>query len=148
MNVTENSDTKKITQVANRYITAFLKRKKQEEGNNSFEEKIAKKIAAFTGSMMFFYIHLAILSCWFFWNAGWLGLKPFDPSFVILAMFASTEAIFLSTILLISQNRMTAKANKRSGVEPLTEHEVAKLIEFKRDDKKNGNARGISINPG
>src|SRR5947208_16971551 len=66
------------------------------------------------------------------WNLGWLGLKPFDPTFVVLAMFASVEAIFLSTFVLISQNRMNIQADKRADLDLqislLTEHEVTRLI--------------------
>jgi uncharacterized membrane protein len=51
---------------------------------------------------------------------------------VVLAMFASVEAIFLSTFVLISQNRMNAEADKRAEldlqVSLLTEHEVTRLI--------------------
>ena len=82
--------------------------------------------------MLFVYIHLILFGVWIFWNAGWIGLKPFDPSFVILAMFASVEAIFLSTFVLISQNRMNAQADKRADldlqVSLLAEHEVTRLI--------------------
>jgi uncharacterized membrane protein len=48
------------------------------------------------------YLHLALFGVWIVWNLGWFGLKAFDPSFVVLAMFASVEAIFLSTFVLIS----------------------------------------------
>jgi uncharacterized membrane protein len=58
--------------------------------------------------MPFVYIHAAVFELWGIVNLGWLGLHPFDPSFVVLAMIASVEAIFLSTFILISQNRMSA----------------------------------------
>ncbi len=67
--------------------------------------------------MAFVYIHLALFGLWIIWNLGWLGLKPFDKSFVILAMFASVEAIFLSTFVLISQNRMNVQADKRAALD-------------------------------
>jgi uncharacterized membrane protein len=58
-------------------------------------------------------------------------VPKFDPSFVILAMVASVEAIFLSTFILITQNRMSAVADKRAEldlqVSLLAEHEVTKL---------------------
>ena len=54
-----------------------------------------------------------------------------DPSFVILAMWASVEAIFLSTFVLIAQNRMSAAADKRADLDLqislLAEHEITKL---------------------
>lgn len=45
------------------------------------------------------------------------GVPRFDPSFVVLAMVASVEAIFLSTFVLISQNRMSAAADKRADLD-------------------------------
>jgi uncharacterized membrane protein len=86
--------------------------------------------------MAYVYIHLAIYGIWVIWNLGWLGLKPFDESFVVLAMIASVEAIFLSTFVLISQNRMSAQADKRAEldlqVSLLSEHEVTHLIKLVR----------------
>ena len=61
------------------------------------------------------------------------GLPKFDPSFVILATEASVEAIFLSTFVLISQNRGAAAADKRADLDLhinlLAEHELTKLAE-------------------
>ncbi|TIO63095.1 MAG: DUF1003 domain-containing protein, partial [Mesorhizobium sp.] len=57
-----------------------------------------------------------------------------DPSLVILAMFASVEAIFLSTFVLINQNRMAAQDDARADldlqVSLLNEHETTKLIKL------------------
>ena len=121
-----------MARIVERNIEALLKRNQQEDKARTFEEKIADRITRFTGSMLFVYIHLVLFGIWIFWNVGWIGLKPFDPSFVVLAMFASVEAIFLSTFVLISQNRMNAQADKRADldlqVSLLTEHEVTRLI--------------------
>jgi uncharacterized membrane protein len=82
--------------------------------------------------MVFVYIHMSLFGLWIIWNLGWIGLKPFDPSFVVLAMFASVEAIFLSTFVLISQNRSSIQADKRADldlqVSLLSEHEVTRLV--------------------
>jgi uncharacterized membrane protein len=60
------------------------------------------------------------------------GIPQFDPSLVVLAMIASVEAIFLSTFVLISQNRMATLADKRAELDLqislLAEHEVTKLV--------------------
>lgn len=124
--------TTDMAHIVERNIDALLKRSKEEEQQKSFEEKIADTVTRFTGSMLFVYIHLILFSVWIFWNVGWLGLTPFDPSFVVLAMFASVEAIFLSTFVLISQNRMNAQADKRADldlqVSLLAEHEITRLI--------------------
>lgn len=128
----QTNETPEMARIVERNIDALLDRHKQEEEKKSFEEKIADKVTRFTGSMLFVYIHLVVFGVWIFWNVGWIGLKPFDPSFVVLAMFASVEAIFLSTFVLISQNRMNAQADKRADldlqVSLLTEHEVTRLI--------------------
>jgi uncharacterized membrane protein len=121
-----------MARIIERNIDALLMRHEKEEKEKKFEEKIADKVTRFTGSMLFVYIHLALFGLWIIWNAGWLLLKPFDPSFVILAMFASVEAIFLSTFVLISQNRMNSQADKRADLDLqislLAEHEVTRLI--------------------
>ena len=59
------------------------------------------------------------------------GLPKWDESFVILAMWASVEAIFLSTFVLISQNRLQGVANQRpiATCRPAcSPHEVTKLV--------------------
>jgi uncharacterized membrane protein len=121
-----------MARIVERNIDALLARSKQEEKKKTIEEKIADHVTRFTGSMLFVYIHLVLFGIWIIWNVGWFGLKPFDPSFVVLAMFASVEAIFLSTFVLISQNRMNVQADKRADldlqVSLLTEHEVTRLI--------------------
>ncbi|WP_237234894.1 DUF1003 domain-containing protein [Sphingobium sp. EP60837] len=61
-------------------------------------------------------------------------IAPFDPTFVILATWASVEAIFLSTFVLISQNRAAAAADKRADLDLqislLAEHEITKLVQL------------------
>lgn len=121
-----------MARIVERNIDALLERNKLDETKKTFEERIADKITRFTGSMLFVYIHLAVFGLWIIWNAGLIGIRPFDPSFVVLAMIASVEAIFLSTFVLISQNKMNAQADKRADlnlqVNLLAEHEITRLI--------------------
>lgn len=82
--------------------------------------------------MLFVFIHLVLFGVWIAANLNWIPLvRPWDPSFVVLAMLASVEAIFLSTFVLISQNRMAATAEKRAELDLqislLSEHELTKL---------------------
>ena len=127
-----NSSYPQMARIVERNISALLQRQKDEDSRKTREEKIADRVTRFTGSMFFVYLHLALFGTWIIWNLGWIGLKPFDPSFVVLAMFASVEAIFLSTFVLISQNRMNIQADKRAEldlqVSLLAEHEITKLI--------------------
>jgi uncharacterized membrane protein len=73
-----------------------------EERAQSVQNQIADRITAFAGSMWFVYIHIA-------WFACWIGFAVEDYPFGLLTMIVSLEAIFLSTFVMISQNRADAK---------------------------------------
>jgi uncharacterized membrane protein len=128
----KGEETPQMARIVERNINALIERHGRQEAKKTFEEKIADTVTRFTGSMVFVYIHLVLFFVWITWNTGILGLKPFDESLVILAMFASVEAIFLSTFVLISQNRMNAEADKRAElnlqISLLAEHEITRLI--------------------
>lgn len=124
-----------MASVVHRNIESLLERRQSEERNKGVQERIADVVTAFTGSMPFVYIHLILFTGWILVNVGWLPvMKRFDPTLVILAMFASVEAIFLSTFVLISQNRMQASADRRAElnlhIDLLAEHEVTRIIEL------------------
>jgi len=86
-------------------ITALVNRQIKEEKEKPFEEKIAERIGRFTGNLAFVYTHAVIFGMWIIWNMGWLGLKPFDPDFSVLQLVTQVEAIFLTTFILMSQNK-------------------------------------------
>jgi uncharacterized membrane protein len=121
-----------LSSVLERNIQALTERRRREEAGATAQEKVAEAITRFTGSMLFVYIHLALFGFWIVANVGLIpGVPKWDESFVILAMWASVEAIFLSTFVLISQNRMSAAADKRADLDLqiglLSEHEITKL---------------------
>ena len=118
-----------------RNIDTLDERRRNEERAATLQERVAKVVTNFTGSMVFVYVHLAIYGLWIAINSGVVAAIPkFDPSFVILATEASVEAIFLSTFVLISQNRSSAAADKRADLDLqinlLAEHELTKLAEL------------------
>jgi uncharacterized membrane protein len=126
-----------LSPVLGRNIRALQLRRQREEKEATTEERIAEAITRFTGSMRFVYLHLALFGFWIVANLGRVpGVPAWDPSFVVLAMVASVEAIFLSTFVLISQNRMAAAADKRADldlqVSLLAEHEVTRLVTLVR----------------
>ncbi|HJS85826.1 MAG TPA: DUF1003 domain-containing protein [Acetobacteraceae bacterium] len=117
-----------------RNIAALEERRRQEAASATRQERLAEAITSFTGSMPFVYLHLALYTAWILLNLGVVpGVPKFDPSFVILAMEASVEAIFLSTFVLISQNRTATASDKRADLDLhinlLAEHELTKLTE-------------------
>ena len=126
-----------LSGVVERNIEALLERRRGEERSRSLQDRVADWVTSFAGSMRFVLLHLALFGVWIVWNLGWLRLPKFDPSFVVLAMFASVEAIFLSTFVLISQNRMQAQADKRADldlqVSLLAEHEITEVLRLVRE---------------
>lgn len=128
----EDKDSR-LAQVLERNIHALQRRDDNEEARASLEERIARAITDFGGSMLFVYLHLAVFGSWIVLNLRVVpGIPAWDPNFVVLAMAASMEAIFLATFVLITQNRMAAAAERRAEldlqVNLLAEHEVTKLI--------------------
>ena len=123
-----------LARVVERNIEALRARRLQNERTRSLQERAADRVSRFTGSMTFVYIHLVLFGVWIVWNVGWLPIRPFDPQFTVLAMAASVEAIFLSTFVLITQNRMQQLADSRADldlqVSLLAEHEVTRLIQL------------------
>jgi uncharacterized membrane protein len=68
----------------------------------SLENRIADRITAFSGSMRFVYLHIIWFSCW-------IGFGVESYPYGLLTMIVSLEAIFLSTFVMISQNRADSK---------------------------------------
>ncbi len=122
-------------QVLERNIRTLVEQRRREDAERPQQDKAAERISDFVGSMTFVYVHLAILALWVGGNIGIVpGIRPWDPTFVMLAMAASVEAIFLSTFVLITQNRMAAQGERRAELDLqislLNEHETTRLIEM------------------
>ena len=66
------------------------------------QNRLADAITRFAGSMAFVYVHVIWFTCW-------IGFAVESYPFGLLTMIVSLEAIFLSTFILISQNRADAK---------------------------------------
>ena len=122
-----------VAPVVDRNIAALMARRQREYEATSTQDKVADVVTAFAGSLKFVYLHLAIYGAWIVINLGWVpGVPRFDPTFVVLAMVASVEAIFVSTFVLVSQNRMGAMAERRAELDLqislLSEHEITRLL--------------------
>ena len=111
------------------------RRRENEQASASGQERLASAITRFSGSKRFVYVHLLLYGGWIAANLGLLsGVRPWDPTFVVLAMIASVEVIFLSTFILITQNRMASAADRRAEldlqVSLLAEAEITKLVQL------------------
>jgi uncharacterized membrane protein len=93
------------------------------------QNRVADKITAFSGSMLFVYIHII-------WFASWIGFGVEKYPFGLLTMIVSLEAIFLSTFVMISQNRADAKrqviADEQWTTVQEEDHQNKELLELSR----------------
>lgn len=85
------------------------------EGRLTPLQRTVDWIAAFSGSIPFLLLHVALFAVWIVWNTL---LFPFDPyPFGLLTMAVSLEAIVLSVLVLLSQSRQSAKEHIRADIE-------------------------------
>ncbi len=129
----------------------------------SLSERVADFFTSLSGSMQFVYLHAAWFVIWVSWNTSLIpGLQPFDPfPFGLLTMIVSLEAIFLSTFVLISQNReqkvnairdeIDAQINLYQEQE-LTQvlrivHRIEKHLGLQDDDEESIRAMEMFVNP-
>jgi uncharacterized membrane protein len=129
-----NPDATGMSSVVHRNTRSLMQVRRREQQARSRSEKIADGVRCFAGSMWCVYAHAVLFFGWIFINLGWVrNVRPFDPfPFVMLAMIASVEAIFLSTFILISQNRMQKMGDRRAEMDLqislLSEHELTRTL--------------------
>jgi len=127
------SEKPEMVDVIDRNITAMVELRREEEQGKNTQDRAADILTAFSGNMIFVYVHVIWFALWIVANLGLLPIKPFDPfPFGLLTLIVSLEAIFLSTFVLISQNRAGEVADKRADLDLqinlLAEHKVTHLI--------------------
>lgn len=113
-------------------IEALMERRKREAENEIITERIAARMADFTGSVWSVVVHGIVFGAWILINTGVVPIVPaWDPTLVVLAMIASVEAIFLSTFVLMNQRRQARLDEDRAEltlqISLLAEHETTKL---------------------
>ncbi len=101
----------------------------------TLQGRIADVITFFSGRLIFVYVHIFWFGVWIVLNAGWYGLRAFDPfPYGLLTMIVSLEAIFHSTFVLISQNRLSEETERRANLHLhiglLTEHELTRVLQM------------------
>lgn len=105
-------------------------------GHRKFTEKIADNVTTAFGSFTFGVLHVYWFGLWIVLNTGIVAwITPFDPfPFGLLTMIVSLEAIFLSILVLLSQNRAGQVASLREElhlqVDLIAEEEITKVLEI------------------
>ena len=117
-------------------IEAIIDLEERQDQERTLSDRVADLIATFAGTVLFVLVHLVWFGLWAAINLGWIKLIPaFDPyPFQLLCMLVSLEGVLLSTFVLIKQNRMSKRADRRAHldlqVNLLTEKEVTKVIQL------------------
>ncbi len=124
-----------ISQVIERNIRTILRLRAEEARERPAQEKAADALTYFSGTMIFVYLHVIWFVGWVILNTGKVGIRPFDPfPYGLLTMIVSLESIFLSTFVLISQNRMREEDMERAELDMhislLTEHEITQMLQM------------------
>jgi uncharacterized membrane protein len=122
-----------LAEVVERNIDAIEQHRQDAEAAKSLQDHIADAITWFSGSLPFVYFHVALFALWIGFNLEIGGLPAFDPyPFGMLTTIVSLEAIFLSTFVLVSQNRQAAIADRRTELDLqinlLTEYELTRVL--------------------
>lgn len=104
----------------------------------SFAVHIADYLTTSFGSVSFFLLNGIVFIAWIFVNLGKIpGISPFDPfPFNLLTMTVSLEAIFLSIIVLMSQNRQSLVSSLREEIDMqvnlIAEKEITKILKLNK----------------
>ncbi|HEV2881710.1 MAG TPA: DUF1003 domain-containing protein [Pyrinomonadaceae bacterium] len=125
-------------EIIRKNIAAISEMQRKDVDARKPQERISDSITRFSGSTAFVFIHVVWFGLWILLNVNLIHLphvSEFDPfPFGLLTMIVSLEAIFLSTFVLISQNRMSALSEKRAEldlqVNMLAEQKAAKTLEL------------------
>jgi uncharacterized membrane protein len=128
-------DNPALSKVIERNIRTILHLRAKAARERSLQSRIADAITSFSGRMIFAYLHIVWFGVWILVNTGWFGVHAFDPfPYGLLTMIVSLEAIFLSTFVLISQNRLGEETERRADLDLhiglLTEHELTRVLQM------------------
>jgi len=132
-NADHAEDNPALSNVVERNIRTIIHLRLQAARERSVQNRIADVITAFSGRMVFVYVHIVWFGVWILLNTGRVGVQPFDPfPYGLLTMVVSLEAIFLSTLVLISQNRLSEESEHRADlalhIGLLTEYELTRVL--------------------
>ena len=131
----EEPDHPLLGDVIERNISTIIDLRQKASRERKLEDRVSDAITNVSGRMVFVYFHVIWFGLWIVLNTGLLGFKAFDPfPYGLLTMIVSLEAIFLSTFVLISQNRMNDLAERRADLDLhiglLSEHETTRVLQM------------------
>lgn len=105
--------------VARKNIEAIAHLEKKSVQRHTLGERVAEIVTRVAGGVVFIVMHIIWFILWVLANVGMIpGVAPWDPfPFSFLTLVVSLEAIFLSLLVLMTQNRLTRDADKRAQLD-------------------------------
>jgi uncharacterized membrane protein len=124
-----------LAHIVERNIDAIDEYRREAESARTFRDRIADGVTRFAGSIPFIYFHVVWFGIWVLANLEIGGFPAFDPfPFGLLTTIVSLEAIFLSTFVLVSQNRQAEISERRAELDLqfdlLAEYEVTRILKL------------------
>ena len=128
-------DNPSLSKVIERNLRTIIQLRLKSDRERSIQGRVADSVTAYAGSMAFVHVHVAWFAIWVLLNTGRFGVHPFDPfPYGLLTMVVSLEAIFLSALVLITQNRLSEESEHRADlhlhVGLLAEHELTRVLQM------------------
>ena len=117
-------------------IDAIVKLEQDALARRSLTERVSDVITKLVGNMGFLLAQFVLISGWSLANLHVIpGLAAFDPfPFAILALVVSSESVFLTIFVLISQSRMARQSERRSHLDlqvgMLAEQELTTILQM------------------
>jgi uncharacterized membrane protein len=125
----------KIPALTQRNIESIAQLEQEFRRQRTSLDRASDAISAFVGSIQFVVAHALAIAAWVALNIGLLWLRPFDPyPFVFLNLVLAVETVFLSTFVLMSQNRQNHEADRWTHLDLqlslLGEQEATKMLQL------------------
>ena len=120
------------------HIDSIVRQEEEALERRSSSERLADAVGGFAGSLFFVVLHLVLVIAWLLVNSGKIPrARPFDPyPFSLLGVIVAVEAVILSSFILMRQNRMMRRGERRDHlnlqVDLLAEKEITKLLQMVR----------------
>jgi len=127
-------ETPPYTSAIRQNIDAVRKLEEEFSRDRTLSDRVADLVGGFGGSLKFVAFHALFFGGWIVWNTV-SGMRKFDPfPFMLLSLVVSLEAIFLSTFVLMKQNRMSKREDLRAHLDLqinlLSEREMTLVLQL------------------
>ena len=113
-------------------VETILRLEDEGETDRSIAARMSETVGHFAGTISFVLVQLCLVGLWLVINRGSWAFDPFP--FSLLSVVLSFECVMLTAFILIRQNRMSLRADRRAHlalqINLLSEQEATKIIQM------------------